>query len=284
MTRPNPLSLHHLTALDVSPAALVSIAADLGCAHVCLFTQVQDATRAMFPCVDSDAAAKAVAERCAATGVTVHNLEYFPLPAGVDLEAYRPALERGARLGAARATTHIHDPETDRALGAFAALCDLAASCGLRIGLEFTAFSTIRSLAEAVAVVEAAGIANADVVLDALHYVRGGGTGEDLPGLAARVGYAQLCDGPAAISEADRLHEAVSERALPGDGVFPLAALTGALSPGVVIDVEVPQAARMAAGVPARERARLAVEATRRCLDASAFAVGGARTLGPGSG
>jgi sugar phosphate isomerase/epimerase len=266
LTRPNPLSLHHLTALDVSPAELVSIAGALGCDNVCLFTQVQDATRAMFPCVDSEAAAKAVAQRCADTGVTVHNLEYFPIAPDVSVEIYRPALERGARLGAARATAHIHDPQFDRAIGDFAALCDLADSFDLRIGLEFTAFSQIRSLAQAVAFVEAAGRANADVALDALHYVRSGGAGAGLAGATTRVGYAQLCDGPAAIAEADRFHEAVNERALPGEGAFPLAAFVAALPPGVVIDIEVPQQARMEAGVPALERARLAVAAAGRVL------------------
>ncbi len=268
------LSLHHLTVLDVAPEELVSIAAALGCDHVCLFTQVQVATRAMFPSVDSDAAAAAVAERCAGSGVTVHNLEYFPIVEGVRVESYGPALERGARLGAARATAHIHDPEPARGLAAFAALCDLAGAHGLRIGLEFTAFSQVRSLPEALAVVEAAGLDNADVVLDALHFFRSGGhvmalegaPEGALEGMSARVGYAQLCDGPATIEEADRLHEAVHERALPGSGTFPLAQFVSALPPAVVIDVEVPQAARRAAGVPPLERARLAVEATRRFL------------------
>jgi sugar phosphate isomerase/epimerase len=263
----NPLSLHHLTALDVSPPELVSIAAALACDHVCLFTQVQDATRAMFPCVEDEPMLAAVAARCADTGVTVHNLEYFPVEPDVNLDSYRGGLERGARLGARRATAHIHDPEPARATAAFAALCDLAGEFGLRIGLEFTAFSQIRSLEAALRFVGAAGRANADVVLDALHFFRSGGDAAALGGVdLSGVGYVQLCDGPLRIDEGGRMHEAVAERGVPGEGEFALGRFVAALPAGPVIDVEVPQSAAAAAGVSPMERSRRAVTATRRLI------------------
>jgi sugar phosphate isomerase/epimerase len=261
------LSLHHLTALDVSPPELVDIAAALDCPHVCLFTQVQPETRAMFPAVEDEAMAAAVAERCAATGVRVHNLEYFPVAPETVPRLYRPALERGARLGARRATAHIHDADRGRALARFAALCALAGEYGLNIGLEFTAFSNVNTLDAALAFVADAGAENGDVVLDALHFFR---SGDDAAALASMdlsgVGYVQICDGPARITEDERMQEAVAERGLPGEGAFALAAFVAALPPGPVIDVEVPQSARMAAGVPPLERARLAVDAARRFL------------------
>ena len=265
--RANPLSLHHLTALDVSPPDLVAIAAELGCDHVCLFTQVQAETRALFPAVEDEETAAAVAKLSAATGVNVHNLEYFPVAPETDPKLYRAGLERGARLGARRATAHIHDAERDRALGTFADLCGLAAQYDLRIGLEFTAFSKVTTLEAALAFVQDAGRDNGDVVLDALHFFRSGGDASTLASMdLSRVGYVQICDGPARITEAQRMHEAVAERGLPGEGAFSLAAFVAALPPGPVIDVEVPQSARIAAGVPPLERARLAVEAARRFL------------------
>jgi sugar phosphate isomerase/epimerase len=265
--RGNPLSLHHLTALDVSPPELVTLAATLGCDHVCLFTQVQAETRAMFPAVEDETTAAAVAERCAATGVSVHNLEYFPVAADTDPALYRPALERGARLGARRGTAHVHDAERGRALATFAALCGLAAEYDLKIGLEFTAFSKVSTLEAALAFVNDAGCESGDVVLDALHFFRSGGDASALATMdLSRVGYVQICDGPASITEEARMHEAVAERGLPGEGAFDLATFVTALPPGPVIDVEVPQSARMAAGVPPLERARLAVAAARRFL------------------
>ncbi|MDB5483748.1 MAG: Xylose isomerase domain protein barrel [Caulobacteraceae bacterium] len=265
--RANPLSLHHLTALDVSPPELVTLAAALGCDHVCLFTQVQAETRALFPAVEDASMAEAVAERCAATGVSVHNLEYFPVAAETDPAVYRPALERGARLGAGRATAHIHDAERGRSLATFATLCALAAEYDLRIGLEFTAFSKVSTLEAALAFVRDAGADNGDVVLDALHFFRSGGEASALATMdLSRVGYVQICDGPARITEQQRMHEAVAEREVPGEGAFDLTAFVAALPPGPVVDVEVPQSARMAAGVSPLGRARLAVDGARRFL------------------
>ncbi len=264
-----PLSLHHLTALDVSPPDLVTLAAALGCDHVCLFTQVEPEVRSLFPCVEDEAMVEAVATRLRQTGLTVCDLEYFPVRPGLEMDAYRPALDRGARLGAGRATAHIHDPDRDRALGAFAALCRVASDCGLAVGLEFTHFSRVNSLAEALAFVADAGEPNGDVVLDALHYFRSGERATDLAEMdLSRVGYVQVCDGPAAIAEADRIAEAVGERGVPGEGVFDLATFVANLPPGPAVAVEIPQARRMAAGVPPLERARLAVEATRGLLSA----------------
>src|SRR5439155_6594150 len=194
--------------------------------------------------VEDEAMVAAVTARCAETGVTVHNLEYFPVEPLVNVELYRGGLERGARLGARRATAHIHDPDLGRATDTFAALCDLAAEFGLRIGLEFTAFSQIRSLEAALRFVAGAGRANADVVLDALHFFRSGGDAAALAGMdLSGVGYIQLCDGPVQIEEGARMHEAVAQRGVPGEGEFALGRFVSALPAGPVIDVEVPQSA-----------------------------------------
>ena len=270
MSAPHALSLHHLTALDVSPARLVDIAAELDCPYVCLFTQEHAATREMFPTVADDAGVRQVLERCAATGVGVCDLEYFPIEPGLDLETYRGGLERGARLGATRATAHIHDADRGRALAAFAGLCDLAGEYGLKIGLEFTAFSQVRSLAAAIEFTTAVGKDNGGVVLDALHFFRSGADPADLPGLdLSRLVYVQLCDGPMTITEAARMTEAVGERGIPGEGEFDLRGLVAALPPGPPVAAEVPQGAAMRAGVPALERARKAVEACRRFIPAA---------------
>jgi sugar phosphate isomerase/epimerase len=150
-------------------------------------------------------------------------------------------------------------------LASFAALCDVAAEFGITMGLEFTGFSQVCTLEAALAVAVAADKANGEVVLDALHFFRNGGEGAALPSRdLSKVGYVQMCDGPNTIAEDQRFHEAVQERGLPGTGAFPLVTFAAALPPYPVIDVEVPQAAKMAAGVPPLERARLAVQATRR--------------------
>jgi sugar phosphate isomerase/epimerase len=267
MVPANPISLHHLTVLDASPAELVSIASSLSCDHVCLFTYVPAAAGDAFPRVGDSETCAAVIARCDETGVSVHNIEYFGVHEDIDLELYRPGLERGRRLGARRATAHIHDPVRDRGIETFAALCDLAADYGLDVGLEFTVLSAIRTVQDAAATIEAAGRANADIVVDALHLVRCGGTVADLASIDPRmIGYVQVCDGPATMPADQHLAEAIGERRVPGTGEFPLQAFVAAVPPGPVIAVEVPLSAWMRRGAGPLERAGCAVAATRALL------------------
>src|SRR3546814_3127050 len=72
------LSLHHLTALDATPAELATIAGRLECQHITLFTHVPEQARAMFPCVMPDDV-PALSDALASANVSVCNLEVFPL-------------------------------------------------------------------------------------------------------------------------------------------------------------------------------------------------------------
>lgn len=258
-----PLSLHQLTALDAPPTELIAIAGELGCAHVCLFTHVPEQARHVYPLVTASNRAE-VASALGSYGVTLHNLEVFPLLADMKLDELRESLELGAGLGASRATAHIHIDDGAAAAGALAAFCDIASEYGLRVGLEFNAFSKVRSLAAAAELVARAGRDNGDIVLDFLHTVRSRGEAHEITACADRIGYAQLCDGPAVIAREKRWAEAIEERMLPGDGAFPIAAMLRPLRRDIVIEVEVPQAGAKAVGVPPLERARRAVSATGR--------------------
>lgn len=260
-----PLSLHQLTALDAPPDRLIRMAGALGCASVCLFTFVPEQARHIYPLVRlSDV--PMIGEALAAGGVTLCNLEVFPLDRDGDLERFAEALETGATLGAQRATAHLHDAHGTQATARFHAFAELAAGYGIEAGLEFNAFSAIRTAADAARIVRAAGFGS--VVLDMLHLVRAGEGPADVASVADLIGYAQICDGPAAIEESARWREAVGERALPGHGAFPLRAILAALGPETVIEVEVPQSAARKAGATPEDRAKWAVEAARTILAA----------------
>lgn len=258
------LSLHPLTALDAPPIALIGHAAALAVPLVCLFTHVPPAIAGKYPQV-SRADVASVGAALADAGVGLCNLEVFPLDRDGALDHLEEGLAIGAALGASKATAHIHEIDgPQQAIDRFAAFADLAARHGIVAGLEFNNFSAIRDIWAAEAVVRGGG--RGALVLDALHLVRGGGVPEDVALAADLIGYAQLSDGPPAIAEEDRWREAVVERALPGDGSFPLAAMLAPLAPDVVVEVEVPQGAARKAGVPALERCRRAVEAARRVM------------------
>lgn len=271
-SRPLPLSLHQLTALDATPARIVELAGREGCDHVCLFTFVPEAARGRYPLV----AATDVAElgaRMADAGVSLCNLEVFPLDGREDFGAFARSLETGAALGARKATAHLHEVSGEaEAADRFGAFCDLAARFGIVAGLEFMGFSAVADIGSAAAVVRRAGRANGNVACDALHLVRNGGTVADVAANADLIGYVQLCDGPLVRPREEWWDEAVRARALPGEGEFPLVDIVRALRPGTVIEVEVPRAAEAKAGVSDADRVARAVAATRTVLMAGEVA------------
>jgi len=171
----------------------------------------------------------------------------------------RAGLERGAILGAARATAHVHDAEEGRAIDHFAEFCELAAQYGITVGLEFTGFSAITNIHAAARVISGSGARNAGLAVDALHVFRNGMAVADVAAHASMISYAQICDGALAMPEGGYFNEAVEDREIPGSGEFPLAAFVAVLEHAVPISVEVPMHRLREAGVSARERARRAV-------------------------
>ncbi|MGE0665335.1 MAG: sugar phosphate isomerase/epimerase family protein [Sphingomonadales bacterium] len=264
-----PLALHQITAMEASPPDLLTIASQVGCQHACVFTHLP------MPNVPFPAVTKAMVgdmrARMGATGVGVSNIEYFPLTADVDLSAFLYALDIGAEMGAHRLVTHIHDTDDNRAADNLAKLSALAAERELQVGLEFMGLTPANaSIARAVRFIDLAGKpANAGIAIDCLHLVRTGGTPADVAAVPSEYfSYAQLCDGPDLSVQADYLAEAMN-RMVPGEGVFPIAAILDAMPEATAVDVEVPSLTGQQQGIPALERARRAVEAGRRLMEAA---------------
>jgi sugar phosphate isomerase/epimerase len=261
-----PLSLHQLTALDAPPARLIELAGRSACEHVCLFTYVPEAARGRYPLVTASDVPDLRA-RMEGDGVSLCNLEVFPLDGREDLAAFAQALETGAALGATKATAHVHNISgSQEAVARFAAFCDLAAPFGIAAGLEFNAFSGVGDIVSAAAIVRAAARPNGQLVCDALHLFRNGGIVADAAANADIVAYAQLSDGPLSRPREEWWAEAVRARALPGDGELPLVELVAALREGTVIEIEVPRAQDAKAGMSAADRVNRAVAATRAVL------------------
>lgn len=258
------ISLHHVTAMEVSPPELVSIAAELGLRHVCLFTCITPETLSLFPVEWTPALRKETAARCADLDVTVHNLEWFDVTPDADEDFHRAGLELGASFGARTATTHVVDTDLARAADNFARFCELAGEYGITPCIEFTVMIGTPTLASAVKVIDLSGHANGGVALDALHLFRSGGTVDDVRALDPRyVRSVQISDGPSQRDPADYFDEAVFERMIPGEGEFPLQALLSVIPADIILDVEVPLRTRRQAGLNALDRSRLAVAGLR---------------------
>ena len=159
------------------------------------------------------------------------------------------------------------EPATIDALGRLAAWVRPA---GTTVVVEFMAFTPLRTIADALRVVQATGDDSIGVLVDPLHLQRSGGTPGQLEGIdPSRLPYVQLCDAllaPPAGGIDALIDEARHARLLPGVGELPLAELLRRV-PSVPISVEVHDDAARRRHTPAA-LAHLVAERTRAWLAA----------------
>src|SRR3954447_339956 len=117
------IALAQLTALELSPPELISVAAAAGYqqAGVRLLPVAPGATA--YPLMDDPAMLRETLARMADTEVTIADLEIVMLKPDTDVAAYLPFLETGARLGAKHVLVAAYDPEESRLVETFAAFC-----------------------------------------------------------------------------------------------------------------------------------------------------------------
>jgi sugar phosphate isomerase/epimerase len=267
------LSLDHLTITDTTPSQLADLAAATGCAGMCLFLHPMAVLPAMpdFALIGDTPERRATREAMRAGGVALDLVYPFTLAGRTVVAEFEPALETAAWLGGRLANVLCYDRDPGRRIERLAEFGELAGGYGIDLAIEFYPPSQVRSLAEALTTIDAAGGRGIGVTLDLLHVMRGDAAGASMAMLSdPRIRIAQLADGPASIAP-DRIEwEAGIQRLLPGDGTFPIAPFAAALAPHVPVSVEVPQQSAIEAGVPPLERAHAAVDAARRLLETQA--------------
>jgi sugar phosphate isomerase/epimerase len=271
-----PLALHQLTALDATPLELVTLAAENGCQRI--VTWVHDPVdpfpgkgwpQMHFPSITPETMGE-MKQRLADTGIELANIEMFPIAQGIDVERYRPYLEMGAELGAARAVAHVHDPDEARAVDSLRRFCEMAAEYRIGVGIEFMGLiEACKTLERGVFFAKAVDMPDVGVALDFLHVIRTGATVEDILAVPAKyISYAQICDGPDLGYSDDYLSEGLN-RLAPGDGVWPIKALIEAIPEAVAMDIEVPLTDLKDQGWSAADRVAKAVKAARACVESA---------------
>jgi sugar phosphate isomerase/epimerase len=256
-------SLDCLTLPDVAPVDLIRAAADAGYASVSLWVQQPAMHDVMLatPDIGPD-----LAREMANHGITPGNLEVFNLNTDEPIAAFEAAIAFGASLGARSATAIDYGaPRADIAerFAAFAALC---AQHDIAPLVEPISMGNVRTPQDGLDLIATAGV-DGRLVLDCVHIVRTGCTPEDVRALpAGRIGYLQLCDGPASLTPEEVGIEAMADRLYPGEGSFPLVDIVAAIPEGVPVGLEVPNLARQQRGLSGAERAREAIAAARSVL------------------
>ena len=247
MTR--KLGVAHLTAIDLAPAAFIESAARAGFDHVGLRLLRVTGTSPGYPLMDDPAAMRETRRAMAATGLTVHDIEFVRITPETEPASLGAFLDAGAELGASQVICAPYDPDLHRLAERLAALSSLAAGRGLGIALEFFPWTVVPDLATAIRVTVAAG-EKVGILVDSLHFDRSGSTLDQLRHVPpARLPFAHLADAMVqpSYSEAELLHTARDERLPPDEGQIDLRDFLAALPKDLPVSVEVPMSAFAAA-------------------------------------
>jgi sugar phosphate isomerase/epimerase len=263
------ISIHHLTLTELTPPELIATAAQLNCEHVCLFVKVPGEQPLAFPRVESAREAGELRKVLDGSGVSVWNVDTFMNVPGVDVDAYRETLDIASILGARTINALNLNPERAHAADSLHSFAQRAASLDLTVVLEWFRFSNTCNLDAAVELIRRVDQPNLKLNVDVLHLIRNGDKPADLARVdAARIGYAQICDGPLIRPVDEQMNEAVFDRNFPGAGEFPLASFVDHLPAEAVLSIEAPTN-RLRGSLAPGERARAAVAGTRQILAAA---------------
>jgi sugar phosphate isomerase/epimerase len=269
-----PIALAALTVLELSPPDMVSCAAEAGYSHIGLRLIPATSTEVSYTTIGDTPIIRATLARLADTGVRCFDVEILRLKPETRVADFLPVLETAARLGARAALVAGNDPDEARLTQRFGELCDLAAPLGVAVCLEPMPWTDVRNFAQGARIVGRVARANAGLLIDPLHFDRGGSHASEISEVpAAWFRYAQVCDAPAErpTTTEGLLYQARAERLLPGEGGLDLRGILRALPPDLPLSIEIPME-QLAKTVGAVERARRALAATQKLLQSLAVA------------
>jgi sugar phosphate isomerase/epimerase len=137
---------------------------------------------------------------------------------------------------------------------------------GVELVYEYSPSRGFRRLDDVVAAIERCGHSHLKLCIDFMHFFRGGHTVGDIARFDARLfGYIQFCDAPLR-GEKNYFNEALTQRAIPGEGELPVRALLAALPRDIPVSLEVPHKRLADAGVPLSEIVKRVADASRAML------------------
>jgi sugar phosphate isomerase/epimerase len=258
------VSLCWLTIPEAGHVGLIDAASQAGFGAVGM-KLVRREGDAIPPLVGDAAQIREVKRAIRITGTGVLEMGAIWLSPDYDRGKVEPALALGAELGALFVIAVGADPDRTRLVENLRDLVMLASGYGISTAIEFTAYTEIRTFADARDVARAVGRPGIKLLLDALHFQRSGGSPAELAERANdEVAIFHLCDAPAP-APADLAKEGRTDRLFPGEGQLPLIEMLRAMPASVRLELEVP--CLRLAGSDVHVRAKIAADATKRVLD-----------------
>lgn len=266
----NRLGIEFLSVLGMPPVETVTMAADLGCAHIsCALTSfpMNPHGYPAWSLRDDAALRRDMIAAMRDRGVFISRGEGLLIRPNVDVRDREIELDLMVELGVQRINNVSMDPDLGRTFDQVAIQVEMAEARGMESTVEFAPGTTIADLPSALALIRHVGKPSFRLLVDTMHLIRSGSTPADLAALDPDlIGYAQLCDVPLTPVIPDYMKEATFERMAPGSGELPLLDILKALSRHVLLGLEVPRYKDAEAGIGPYERLGPCVGGARTLL------------------
>lgn len=189
----------------------------------------------------SDATTAAVRQAFDDTGIVPVDMEVIRM--GTDLDQGERLVDAAAAIGARNILTISAHTEPGATAERLVELQERAAPAGIRVCLEFMRFTAVRTLADAIAIVEMTGSDRIGILVDLLHLHRSGGSVDDVRAAdPARFPYAQWCDAPTeprGWETREIIVDALDDRCAPGEGGLDALGFPALFAPEVPMSMEV---------------------------------------------
>lgn len=262
--RRHPIAMASGIMPEATPLQLVEAAARAGFDFGGMWYEPSDWT---------PATTRAVKGALRDAGLALLDIEVVWLKPGPPDPLHERILETGAELGARNVLVVSSDPDRSATRDKLARLMALGETLGIRVNLEFGLFTEVKTINAASALLEEIDSPAAGLLIDALHWMRSGGTAEDVTALPKRwLSYAQICDapapGPSPDDAAGILAEAIDGRCFLGEGGLPVNHLLSVLPPDLPLGIEQRSKALRAAFPDLVERARAVQRKSRAFVEA----------------
>ena len=221
---------------EVSPPDMVRIAADAGYNSVGLWVAPGDNWHR--------STAGEVAAALQETGLVALDVEVIWLqPGGKPDPLHHEIIAMGGEVGAKNCLIVSSEPDSEVTKHLYEDLCMHAERAGMRACLEYMAITEVKTLDDALEVVNAVDHPAGGILVDPFHHERVGHDPEKIREIPeCWLSYAQLCDMPdgGVITDPDAYYiDAIDGRLAPGEGSVPVAAMAKALPANLPISLEI---------------------------------------------
>jgi sugar phosphate isomerase/epimerase len=264
------LAIEFISVLGMPPVEYVELTARLGVTKLGFAPAPIAANPLGYPAWDlrtDPALLRATKAALAANGVSVALGEGFLMMQGLEIADSKPIMDIMAELGAPMVNAITMEQDRARAHDQFALYAEMAAERGMLAALEFMPMMWPLNIHEAAALVTESGAANGRVLVDAMHFFRGGSQVSDLAQIdPALIGHIQICDVPMPAKIAEYGMEARDNRLPLGEGDLPLAQFLNSLPGTLNVGIEMPLVARAEAGENIEDLLRQSVATSRGLL------------------